>query len=105
MGCGGEVKARKSRTLIDQAKAAKEPTKALCSLLYAYRDEVRTMEREGIIPVGSAEKCHPVRVLTRLAEDPAVPQAIHLVGMESPGLTAAPAIAAHVAKMVEETMD
>jgi len=40
-----------------------------------------------------------------IARDPAVPQAIHLVGMESPGLTAAPAIAAHVAKMVEEMMD
>jgi glycerol-3-phosphate dehydrogenase len=41
-------------------------------------------------------------VITR---DPAVPQAIHLVGMESPGLTAAPAVANHVARMVEEMMD
>jgi glycerol-3-phosphate dehydrogenase len=40
-----------------------------------------------------------------IIRDPAVPQAIHLVGMESPGLTAAPAIAAHVSKMVEEMMD
>jgi glycerol-3-phosphate dehydrogenase len=39
-------------------------------------------------------------VITR---DPNVPQAIHLVGMESPGLTAAPAIANHVFKMVEES--
>ena len=38
-------------------------------------------------------------VITR---DPNVPQAIHLVGMESPGLTAAPAVANHVFKMVEE---
>jgi glycerol-3-phosphate dehydrogenase len=38
-------------------------------------------------------------VITR---DAAVPQAIHLVGIESPGLTAAPAIAARVNKMVEE---
>src|SRR5690349_9780139 len=38
-------------------------------------------------------------VITR---DPQVPQAIHLVGMESPGLTAAPAIAEHVTKMVQE---
>src|SRR5712672_4482448 len=41
-------------------------------------------------------------VITR---DTNVPQAIHLVGMESPGLTAAPAVAGYVAKMVEEMMD
>jgi len=40
-------------------------------------------------------------VITR---DLAVPQAIHLVGMESPGLTAAPAIAEHVSKMVAEVL-
>ena len=41
-------------------------------------------------------------VITR---DPAVPQAIHLVGIESPGLTAAPAIAEHVSQLVAETFD
>ena len=40
-------------------------------------------------------------VITR---DPKVPQAIHLVGMESPGLTAAPAIGEYVSKMVAETL-
>jgi len=40
-------------------------------------------------------------VITR---DPKVPQAIHLVGMESPGLTAAPAVAEHVSKMVAEVL-
>lgn len=40
-------------------------------------------------------------VITR---DPQVPQAIHLVGMESPGLTAAPAVANYVAKLVEEVL-
>jgi L-2-hydroxyglutarate oxidase LhgO len=40
-------------------------------------------------------------VITR---DPAVPHAIHLVGMESPGLTAAPALAEHVSKMVAEIL-
>ena len=40
-------------------------------------------------------------VITR---DPKVPRAIHLVGMESPGLTAAPAIAEHVATMVAEVL-
>jgi glycerol-3-phosphate dehydrogenase len=40
-------------------------------------------------------------VITR---DPEAPQAIHLVGMESPGLTAAPAIAQHVFALVEETL-
>jgi glycerol-3-phosphate dehydrogenase len=41
-------------------------------------------------------------VITR---DPNVPQAIHLVGMESPGLTGAISIGEHVAKMVAETFD
>jgi glycerol-3-phosphate dehydrogenase len=40
-------------------------------------------------------------VITR---DPAVPQAIHLVGMESPGLTAAPAVAEHVTQLVAEIL-
>jgi glycerol-3-phosphate dehydrogenase len=40
-------------------------------------------------------------VITR---DPAVPQAIHLVGMESPGLTAAPAIAEHACRFVAEIL-
>jgi glycerol-3-phosphate dehydrogenase len=56
--------------------------------------------RPKLVPPGG--KGYADFVITR---DPAVPQAIHLVGMESPGLTAAPAIAAHVAKMVEEMMD
>jgi L-2-hydroxyglutarate oxidase LhgO len=38
-----------------------------------------------------------------IARDPHIPQAIHLVGIESPGLTAAPAIARHVAQLVAET--
>src|SRR5579859_7050266 len=53
--------------------------------------------RPKLVPPGG--KGYADFVITR---DPAVPQAIHLVGMESPGLTAAPAVAAHVAKMVEE---
>ena len=40
-----------------------------------------------------------------IARDPAVPQAIQLVGIESPGLTAAPSIAEHVAQLVAETFD
>jgi glycerol-3-phosphate dehydrogenase len=40
-----------------------------------------------------------------IARDPAVPQAIQLVGIESPGLTAAPSIAEHVSQLVAETFD
>jgi glycerol-3-phosphate dehydrogenase len=40
-------------------------------------------------------------VITR---DPAVPQAIQLVGIESPGLTAAPSIAEHVAQLAKEVL-
>jgi glycerol-3-phosphate dehydrogenase len=39
-----------------------------------------------------------------IARDPAVPQAIQLVGIESPGLTAAPSIAEHVAGLVAEIL-
>jgi L-2-hydroxyglutarate oxidase LhgO len=41
-------------------------------------------------------------VITR---DPHVPQAIQLVGIESPGLTAAPAIAKYVAQLAKEILD
>jgi glycerol-3-phosphate dehydrogenase len=41
-------------------------------------------------------------VITR---DPAVPQAIHLVGMESPGLTGAISIGQHASQLVSETFD
>ena len=40
-------------------------------------------------------------VITR---DPEHPRAIHLVGIESPGLTAAPSIAEHVAELVAQTL-
>ena len=40
-----------------------------------------------------------------IARDGKYPRAIHLVGIESPGLTSAPAIARHVAALVSETLD
>jgi len=39
-----------------------------------------------------------------LEPDPEFPRVFHLVGMESPGLTAAPAIANHVSEWVEEVL-
>jgi L-2-hydroxyglutarate oxidase LhgO len=39
----------------------------------------------------------------RIQRDPAYPQAIHLIGIDSPGLTAAPAIARYVADLLEES--
>jgi L-2-hydroxyglutarate oxidase LhgO len=55
--------------------------------------------RPKLVPPG--ERGPADFVITR---DPAVPQAIHLVGIESPGLTAAPSIAEHVFQLVEETL-
>jgi glycerol-3-phosphate dehydrogenase len=55
--------------------------------------------RPKLVPPG--EKGPADFVITR---DPAVPQAIHLVGIESPGLTAAPSIAKHVSQLVAETL-
>src|SRR3981189_447436 len=53
--------------------------------------------RPKLVPPGG--KGYADFVITR---DPPVPQALHLVGIESPGLPGAPAIAARVAKRVEE---
>ncbi len=39
-----------------------------------------------------------------IARDAKVPQAIHLVGMESPGLTAAPAVGNYVAQLVKQVL-
>ncbi|HKW57529.1 MAG TPA: NAD(P)/FAD-dependent oxidoreductase [Candidatus Acidoferrum sp.] len=39
-----------------------------------------------------------------IQRDPGLPQAIHLVGIESPGLTAAPSIAQHVSQLVSEVL-
>jgi glycerol-3-phosphate dehydrogenase len=41
-------------------------------------------------------------VITR---DPAVPPAIQLIGIESPGLTAAPSIAEHVFQLCAEILE
>jgi L-2-hydroxyglutarate oxidase LhgO len=39
----------------------------------------------------------------RIFRDPNAPQVVHLIGIDSPGLTAAPAIARYVADMIEES--
>lgn len=39
-----------------------------------------------------------------IERDPIYPYVVHLVGIESPGLTAAPSIAEYVAQLVAETL-
>jgi glycerol-3-phosphate dehydrogenase len=56
--------------------------------------------RPKLVPQGAGKGIVDF-VITR---DVNVPQAIHLVGIESPGLTAAPAIARHVAGLVGESL-
>jgi L-2-hydroxyglutarate oxidase LhgO len=57
--------------------------------------------RPKIVPPGATD-AHGDFVIQR---DPQVPHAIQLVGIESPGLTSAPAIAEYVARLVSETFD
>jgi glycerol-3-phosphate dehydrogenase len=57
--------------------------------------------RPKIVPPDATD-AHGDFVIMR---DPKVPQAIQLVGIESPGLTSAPSIAEHVAQLVAETFD
>ena len=56
--------------------------------------------RPKLVPPDAAD-AHGDFVIMR---DPKVPHAIQLVGIESPGLTAAPAIAQHVAQLVAEVL-
>ena len=56
--------------------------------------------RPKLVPPGAGKGIVDF-IITR---DERVPQAIHLVGIESPGLTAAPAIARYVAQLVDESL-
>jgi glycerol-3-phosphate dehydrogenase len=74
------------------------------NLLPDLRSEDMRLAYSGLRPKLVPPERHEMAdfVITR---DPKYPRAIHLVGIESPGLTSAPAIARHVAPMVAETLD
>jgi glycerol-3-phosphate dehydrogenase len=55
--------------------------------------------RPKLVPPASRERADFI-----IERDPAHPGLIHLVGIESPGLTAAPSLARQVAEMVRETL-
>jgi glycerol-3-phosphate dehydrogenase len=57
--------------------------------------------RPKLVPPGAAD-AHGDFVIMR---DPSVPNAIQLVGIESPGLTSAPSIAEHAAQLAEEILE
>jgi glycerol-3-phosphate dehydrogenase len=57
--------------------------------------------RPKIVPPGASD-AHGDFVIMR---DPQVPNAIQLVGIESPGLTSAPSIAEHVSQLVGEVLE
>jgi L-2-hydroxyglutarate oxidase LhgO len=84
-----------------------EPRDAFCArarkLLPALRPEDLRPAFSGIRPKLAPPGHHGWEdfVVTR---DPQFPQVIHLVGIESPGLTAAPALARHVAALVAKTL-
>jgi len=73
------------------------------TLLPEIRESDLQLGYSGLRPkiVPREHHCIADFVITR---DPNVPQAIQLVGIDSPGLTAAPAIARHVMELVEETL-
>jgi len=64
--------------------------------------------RPKLIPPGttSASSAHSKKAPDFIIErDPDIPSVIHLIGMESPGLTSAPAIAEHVSELVAQIFD
>src|ERR1700733_3023095 len=73
------------------------------TLLPEIREEDLQLGYSGLRPKLVPPTGHGIAdfVITR---DPKVPQAIHLVGMESPGLTAASAVAEYVLPLVAETV-
>jgi glycerol-3-phosphate dehydrogenase len=64
--------------------------------------------RPKLVPPSSASTSHahskdaPDFIIER---DPDIPRVIHLIGIESPGLTSAPAIAEHVERLVAESLN
>jgi glycerol-3-phosphate dehydrogenase len=74
------------------------------TLLPEIREEDLQLGYSGLRPKLVPPTGHGIAdfVITR---DPKVPQAIHLVGMESPGLTAASAVANYVLPMVADTVE
>jgi len=59
-----------------------------------------------IPPAGSSGQSKPVTFADFIIQrDPQFPAVIHLIGIESPGLTSAPSIAEHVTQMVAEILD
>ena len=83
-------------SIADFAKSARE-------LLPEISESDLQLGYSGLRPklVAPGEKRQADFVIER---DKNVPQAIHLVGIESPGLTAAASIAKHAAKLVSETL-
>ena len=73
------------------------------TLLPEIREEDLQLGYSGLRPKLVPPTGHGIAdfVITR---DPQVPQVVHLVGMESPGLTAASAVAEYVLPMVAETI-
>jgi glycerol-3-phosphate dehydrogenase len=57
-------------------------------------------------PPGSSGATHGVAGMADyiIQSDPDFPRAIHLIGIESPGLTSAPSIAEHVTQLVSEVL-
>jgi len=59
-----------------------------------------------IPPPNSLDHSKPITFADFIIQrDPQFPAVIHLIGIESPGLTSAPSIAEHVAQMVAEILD
>ena len=84
-----------------------EPREAFCArarkLLPELQPEDLRPAFSGIRPkLTSAD--HPGTEDFVVTRDPQFPHVIHLVGIESPGLTAAPSLARHVAALVAETL-
>src|SRR5947209_1630627 len=93
----------------DEEDAQEEKIDARCAMsgttpLPYVVESAMQLGHAWLLPNVVPARHHPVIVDSVISPDPNVPPAIHLVGMESPGLTAAAAVANYIAQMLKDVL-